>query len=169
MAFDTTHACFTEMHVTGIPFVLSKEFIPHPAAVTGRAGTGHGGSAFKYMPGEESSAYIFRLADVAFTTRGVTRGAVISKHLLQLRVVFRYIPISGIDRGPVTCLRIVQAVRECRSFFCMAFSTIGLGLRARTDDQALMSNRLIGDICPCVAFDTGQLTVICLRKCFTIH
>ena len=37
MAFHAIHACFTEVDIARYAFVLSKEFIPNAAAVTGRA------------------------------------------------------------------------------------------------------------------------------------
>ena len=107
MTFHTAHACLTEMHIPWIAFILSEEFIPNAAAVTGRAGAGHRRSCFKHMACKQAAAHIFRLADMALTTSGVAGRAMIAEHFLQLCVIFRHIAVSGIDGCPIARLRIM--------------------------------------------------------------
>ena len=122
MALYATHARFSEVNVARDALILAKEFIAHPAAMTSGARARHGRGLFKYMPGEQTPAYVLWLADMTFAAGGVTGGAVIAEHFIQSRVVFGNIPVAGVDSRPIPGLSIVQAVRVGSYFFLMALT-----------------------------------------------
>jgi hypothetical protein len=168
MTFHTAHTRFAEVDITWNSFILPEELIPNPAAMTGGAGARHRRGGFKYMPGEETSTDVFRLAYMAFPTGGMACGAVVSKHFLQLRMIFRHVSITSIDRGPISGLRTVQTVRIGSSLLFMALSTDKLWLSAWAGDHAFMRGIFVRNICASMTFNTGQLAMFGLREGLTI-
>jgi len=65
MTFDAIHPRFPEVYVAWNLLVFSQKLIPNPAAVTGRTGTGHGGSLFEDVPAKQPSTHVLRLVDMA--------------------------------------------------------------------------------------------------------
>ena len=108
MTIGAFHTPLTEVHIRFDIFVLAHILIANAAAVTGCAIASERGGGIEVMTIDQSTTNRFGLAYVAITTRCVAARAVVSEHLFQGRVIFGF--ISGVDGGPVTRLRCVQAV-----------------------------------------------------------
>ena len=166
MTFHTVHACFAEMHIPREAFVLAEEFIPHTAAVTGCAGTRHGWSLLKDMTGEESAAYILRLADMTLTASCVTGRAMITEHLLQHRMILWR--TARIDRSPIPFLCGVQRKWICFGLFRMTLTAILFGHGTWAGDQTLMRNVLFRRLHTVMTIGAGLFAMRGLRKRFII-
>ncbi len=160
MTLDTVHARFAEMHIAGDALILAEEFVTHTAAVTCGTGAGHRRGLFKDMSGEQSTAYVLRLADVALATGGVAGGTVIAKHLFDGWVVFGDFARAGIERCPIALLAVMKRkfIGGCHVAMTVT-TTIFFRLRTGAGDHPLVCNCLVRRRSAAMTFGTGNLTV----------